>query len=326
MMTDPLSQALDEASSKQPYVPDIGEAVRRGRRLQTKRRRITVGAATLATAAVVTVVLVALPGSSDQNASITPAPATSSTSASPTPSTSVTTATPTPPPASPRTPADPMLVQQVTNLPASLFAAIPPGTDIGGLPKIHGPALVADGKPVVFFDGAEYSPFSAAERWPLIIALSRFGTWSSLSTLTSSSTDVPANIATFSFYGASYTSPYLTFQSVETATNQPRGNIYEPLQTPSPDEAALINEYDHQGAVPFIDIGNSYGIVGSTYNYAVLQGKTPDQIAAALSDPTNVISKSVIGSANALTAAICDITGHQPVAVCNAPPLAGASG
>jgi hypothetical protein len=84
MLTDPLSEALDEASRKQPYVPDIAEVVRRGRRLQNRRRRVTVAGALLVAAAIVTGVLVALPGPSDQNASVTPAPVASPTSPNPT--------------------------------------------------------------------------------------------------------------------------------------------------------------------------------------------------------------------------------------------------
>ena len=47
--------------------------------------------------------------------------------------------------------------------------------------SIDAPALTADGKPEVLYVGAEYCPFCAAERWPVVVALSRFGTWSGLS-------------------------------------------------------------------------------------------------------------------------------------------------
>ncbi len=39
-----------------------------------------------------------------------------------------------------------------------------------------------DGKPEVLFVGAEFCPFCAAERWPLIVALSRFGRFTALTT------------------------------------------------------------------------------------------------------------------------------------------------
>ena len=43
--------------------------------------------------------------------------------------------------------------------------------------------------PVVFFYGAEFAPYAAAERWPLILALSRFGTFHRLGLMQSSSDD-----------------------------------------------------------------------------------------------------------------------------------------
>ena len=43
--------------------------------------------------------------------------------------------------------------------------------------------------PVVFFYGAEFAPYAAAERWPLILALSRFGTFSQLGLMQSSRDD-----------------------------------------------------------------------------------------------------------------------------------------
>jgi hypothetical protein len=48
----------------------------------------------------------------------------------------------------------------------------------------------------------------------------------------------------------------------------------------------------------------------------VLQGKTQAQIAAALSDPNSAIAKAVDGTANLITAAVCQLTNGQPGAVC----------
>ena len=41
-------------------------------------------------------------------------------------------------------------------------------------------------RPVVFFYGAEFAPYAAAERWPLMVALSRFGTFGQLGLMQSS--------------------------------------------------------------------------------------------------------------------------------------------
>ena len=55
-------------------------------------------------------------------------------------------------------------------------------------------------------------------------ALSRFGTWSNLKITASSHTDVDAETHTFSYYGATFTSPYITFRGIEAVSNVPSGN------------------------------------------------------------------------------------------------------
>src|ERR1022692_1312734 len=76
-----------------------------------------------------------------------------------------------------------------------------------------GPLLVADRKPEVVFVGAQYCPYCAAERWALAVALSRFGAFSGLQLIRSSSTEVYPNTATLSFYRSSYSSKRLVFVS-----------------------------------------------------------------------------------------------------------------
>jgi hypothetical protein len=46
------------------------------------------------------------------------------------------------------------------------------------------------GKPIVLYVGGEFCPYSAAERWSPVVALSRFGAFSNLALLRSSSTDM----------------------------------------------------------------------------------------------------------------------------------------
>ena len=41
-----------------------------------------------------------------------------------------------------------------------------------------------------------------------------------------------------------------------------------------------------------------------------------EQIAGALSDPTDPGTQAVLGAANELTAAVCAVTGQQPGPVC----------
>ena len=186
------------------------------------------------------------------------------------------------------------------------------------LPTTAAKLTGSDGNPEVFYLGAEYCPYCAAERWSLVIALSRFGTFTNLRTTTSSGTDVYPNTHTFSFYGASYSSQYLDFVPLETATRDQA----QTLQTPTNAQDVLIETYDTSpyssktGGIPFVDFGNVYVASGSAVNPQYLAGLSWQQIASDLSDPTSTVAQAIIGNANYVTAGICKLTGDQPALVC----------
>jgi hypothetical protein len=73
------------------------------------------------------------------------------------------------------------VVHTATNIPAELLDRVGRGK-VDAPPKaITGPQpLTADGKPLVLYVGAEYCPFCASQRWAVVVALSRFGTFSNL--------------------------------------------------------------------------------------------------------------------------------------------------
>jgi Domain of unknown function (DUF929) len=212
-------------------------------------------------------------------------------------------------------------VKSVTTIPASTYDKVDTGKVVAGPKKVTGAALTFAGKPGLYYLGAEYCPFCAAERWPLVVALSRFGTWSNLSQTVSGAAPEPLPATpTFSFFGASYASPYLAFQAVETQTNQKKNDQYTPLQTPTAAQDAISAKYG-SGAIPFLDFGNKYTIEGASYSSAPLAGKSFDEIAAAVADPNSEVGKSVLGTANLMTAMICDVTGGKPGSVCNDPTI-----
>jgi hypothetical protein len=192
--------------------------------------------------------------------------------------------------------------------------------------KVDGqPALTKDGKPWVLYIGAEYCPFCASQRWPLVIALSRFGTFTGLTNTHSGSDDVFPNTPTISFHGATYTSDLLTFTGVETNTNKRQGNGYAPLDTLTAEEQQVLNTYDappyvdasSQGAVPFVDFGNQFLQTGASYSPQLLAGLSQDQVASAIiGDPTGQVAQSILGAANAFTGILCKLTGGQPGDVC----------
>jgi hypothetical protein len=93
-------------------------------------------------------------------------------------------------------------------------------------------------------------------------------------------------------------------------------------QALSPADQALYAKYDappyvdSAGSIPFIDLAGRYVINGASYDPKVLQGKTHEQIATALSDPNSAIAKGADGTANLITAALCQATGDKPTPVC----------
>jgi Domain of unknown function (DUF929) len=184
--------------------------------------------------------------------------------------------------------------------------------------------LTSGGKPEVLYMGAEYCPYCAAQRWAMVNALSRFGTFTGLTTSHSSSTDVDPNTPTWTFYKSTYKSNYINFTSVEETTNERIGNSsstsvnYVTLQTPTSAQAALGQAYDPQGAIPFMDIGNKYVQVGNLapLSPTMLAGQTWSQVAAAMNNPSSALGKAEIGNANYMTAAICKLTNNQPATAC----------
>ncbi len=238
-------------------------------------------------------------------------------------------------PATPGTSGTATVVRAVTSVPASALDTVGAGQGISPPAAIAGaPAVTSDGKPEVLYVGAEYCPFCASERWPTVIALSRFGTFSGLGLTTSSATDVFPSTPTLTFHGSTYSSDVISFVAVELNTNQlaASGLGYEPLDTLTPEQQQLMQTFDvppytsQSGSIPFVLIGNRFAIAGSSYPPDVLQGKTWQQIASALSDPSSSVAKQVLGAANMLTASICELTGGQPTNVCTAPGVTSAAG
>jgi len=184
--------------------------------------------------------------------------------------------------------------------------------------------LTSAGKPEVLYLGGEYCPFCAAQRWAMVNALSRFGTFSGLTTTHSSSTDTDPNTPTYTFYKSTYKSDYITFTPVEEYTNYRIGNSsstsvgYQTLQTPTAAQQALAQAYNPSGSIPFMDLGNKYVQVGnlSPLTPTLLAGKSWAQVAAAMNDPSSKLGQAEIGNANYMTAGICKLTNNTPATAC----------
>ncbi len=186
------------------------------------------------------------------------------------------------------------------------------------------PPLDSSGKPEVLFVGADFCPFCAAERWALIVALSRFGHFSTLHNVQSAPLSVFPEVQTFSFVGSSYSSRYVVFSGVELYSDSvDTHGAFTRIATLTPAQTALVDRYGagagdgpRTGTFPFVDIDNLLVTSTSGFSPGVLEGHTQSAIAADLSQPQSPIGQVIVASANYLTAGICRATGEQPPSVC----------
>lgn len=235
------------------------------------------------------------------------------------------------------TAAEASVVHDLTSVPQSVFDAVgvtSPVIEVSK-PQIHlaEPQLqftAGSGLPGVLYYGAEYCPYCAAQRWPAIVALARFGEWADLGNSSSSAQDYYPNTPTFTFYKATFKSAFIEVQTVEEAKNtlNSAGTAYEPLQKPTKQQSAIVAKYDtpayfpqmtaaQAGSIPFLTIGNRIMWAGSSISPSVFKDQQRADIAAALKNPSNPLTQAIITSANYITASICSQTGQAPAAVCN---------
>lgn len=175
------------------------------------------------------------------------------------------------------------------------------------------------GKPWVLYIGAEFCPFCASLRWPLVLALMRFGSFTGLKATRSSSTDVYPDTATFSFVGSTYRSRWLDLQTVETADRQEH-----PLQKPDKFQMAQFTSFDRApytnepGSIPFLDLDGRWISVGSPYSPELLHGMGWYDVAAQIESGKGPVWEAVLGEADLLTRKLCVLTRGQPHDTCKA--------
>jgi uncharacterized protein DUF929 len=236
------------------------------------------------------------------------------------------------PPATPNTstpaPTPTNVVTALGNVPPSMFDTV--GAQITAKPTpltaprllVGQPRLEQNGKPEVLFVGAGYCPFCAAERWPLIVALSRFGHFTGLHDTQSAGSSVFASIQTFTFQDAHFDSPYLSFVGVELYSNDlnPDGT-YIRVASLTSSQSALIGRYDADPArsntpIPFVDIANRMVATTSAFTPGLLTRRSQADLVASLDQPDEASGQAIVAAANQLTAGLCLATGMRPASVC----------
>lgn len=237
------------------------------------------------------------------------------------------------------TPLPNSIAHDIATVPASVYntvgvnssaAQVTPPTVISGQPPL---TYTVNGKtlPGMFYFGAEYCPYCAAERWAMATSLARFGKFTNLQATSSTTADVFPGTQTLSFHTATFASPYLAFKHVESQSNQlaANGTTYKTLETPTAAELNLVKKYDTGkyitalrssnsagGSIPFINIGNKMLVSGANYSPAILSGLSRAQIASDLHNPNNPVTQAIITTSNYLSAGICASNGSKPASVC----------
>jgi hypothetical protein len=221
------------------------------------------------------------------------------------------------------------VLSAVTDPGLHAFATVGEGGQEGELSRLTGTKPLTDsaGKTEVIYVGGEFCPYCAGERWSMIMALSRFGTFTGLKEMSSSSTDTDPSTSTFTFVDSTYTSQTVDFMPVEEEDQN-----QNPLQTPSASVEQIFTTYDQQPysdsaagepGFPFLDIGGDYVLYQTGFDPAMLQGLSWKQIATDLGNLKSPVTLAIVGNANFLSAAICLADSNQPSSVCASSTIQG---
>ena len=189
------------------------------------------------------------------------------------------------------------------------------------------PKLGSGGRPEIMFICAEYWSKCAAERWALVMALSKFGTFTTLKGTISSATGASPKTPTFSFYGAVYSSKYLTLVTDELETNTDvGGGEYPLLQPPTIQEMTIMKAWDRAPyttttfSLPFAYIAGTFLLTTAQYDASAIAQTSFQAAASIMSSGTGPVSRHAEAAAGYLVADFCALTRDQPARVCSQVP------
>jgi hypothetical protein len=214
------------------------------------------------------------------------------------------------------------IAAQVTGVPPARALSVGEGTATG-FRQIQGPSLRANGKPLMLYVGAEFCSYCAAERWAIVNALSRFGTFTKLGQTSSTTDDTFPATPSFSFHGSHYTSRFVTLQTVELSGNtRDVTGSFPRLESVTKEQQNIAASLDRppyapeRGSIPFIVIAGRFVLFSSQYQPSALQGLDAAQVARSLGNLSSPPARGILGAANWLTASLCEVTGGKPASAC----------
>jgi len=163
------------------------------------------------------------------------------------------------------------------------------------------------GKLTVFFMGAEYCPYSAAERWAIVRSLQKFGQWQGLKQTISAARDQPfLNLPTYDFTEATYNSPHIEFVAREIKDRE-----FKPFQKLLKTEEKIVRKHDPKKEIPFLLLGGRFMQIGSGFPPKIFIGHTFRQTETELKKVESEIRKTIDEEANIITALLC-LSGLPP--------------
>jgi thiol-disulfide isomerase/thioredoxin len=174
------------------------------------------------------------------------------------------------------------------------------------------PIKQSSGESLIFFMGAGFCPFCASERWAIVRALDKFGSWQGLIETTSADHDEKyLNIPTIDFSRAKYRSEYVDFVGRETADRN-----FEPLQELNQKDYDIIDTFNPDQIIPFLLIDGQFMQVGSGYSPRLLEGMNHTKVKSEVENPVSPIGKAIRTEADNITALICKSIGGR-ADICN---------
>jgi hypothetical protein len=160
-------------------------------------------------------------------------------------------------------------------------------------------------KVLVYYLGAGFCPWCAAERWAIVEALKYFGTWEGLTLDKSAEKNEPyLNLPTYNFHGAVFKSEYVEFVGREFQDRN-----FQDLEKFTVTDNKIIDNYNLQGVIPFVFIAGRYIRIGSGPKPQQLNGLTHDDVKKQLERGETELARSICDEANHIAALIYHSTG-----------------
>jgi thiol-disulfide isomerase/thioredoxin len=172
---------------------------------------------------------------------------------------------------------------------------------LGKFVEVSKDTMRRGGKLFVFFMGAEYCPYCAAERWAIVRSLQKFGQWDGLKQTISAARDEPfLNLPTYDFTKDTYTSPHIEFVAREIQDRE-----FKPLDKILKTEEKLLRKFNPKKEIPFLLIAGRFAQIGSGFTPKIFIGHTFRQTETELKKVESEIRKTIDEEANIISALLC---------------------